>query len=107
VSTTRFPGLSIKVGERTLLVPPLSLNQLEIYKNELDAIDELEKNPGEAIKSGGFGKVLKIMHAAISRNYPEMSLEEAGNLVDLGNFKQFLAAVTGASVGEATGQASD
>lgn len=106
MSTTRFPGHSIKVGERNLLVPPLSLNQLEAHKDELAALDAVEQNPAEAFKSGAFQKMLVLMHAAISRNYPEMSLEAVGDLVDLANFKQFLSAVTGASVGEATGQAS-
>lgn len=107
MSTTRFPGLSIKVGERTLLVPPLSFNQLEAHKEDLEAIDEVEKNPADALKNGAFRRMLVLMHAAVSRNYPEMSLEDVGDLVDLANFKQFVQAVTGASVGEATGQASD
>lgn len=107
MSTIRFPGLSIKVGERTLLVPPLSFNQLEAHKEELAALDDVERNPSEALKSGAFRRMLVLVHAAVSRNYPEMSLEEVGDLVDLANFKEFIQAVTGASVGEATGQASD
>jgi hypothetical protein len=39
--------------------------------------------------------LLEICLAALKRNYPEITLEELGDIVDLGNFKPLVAAVMG------------
>ncbi len=106
MSSHRYPGVSIKVGDRDLLVPPLTLGQIEANADKLASIDQIEASPQKALSSGAMGKVLDLVVIAVQRNYPDMKREEIGELVDMHNLRQFLPAILGASEGEAKGLAS-
>lgn len=106
MSTKRHPGIVIKVGERELVVPPLTLGQIEANAEKLAAIDQIETSPQKALATGAMGKVLDLIVLAVQRNYPDMKREEIGELVDMHNLRQFLPAILGASEGEAKGLAS-
>lgn len=84
-------GISFKHNGAEYIVPPLNLGQV---KRLLPMIDKMqtEPNPIEKLTSS-----VSVIHAALSRNYPEMKIEEVEEIVDLGNLKSYLDAVMGGS----------
>jgi hypothetical protein len=94
----RFDGTSIKLGDKDFIIPPLSLGQIKKF---YPIIQEMEKG---ADILGKFNSVITIIHAALSRNYPDLKIEEVEDLIDLGNFKGTIDAVmsvSGFKLGEA------
>lgn len=86
-----IPGTQIKLGDRTLLLPPLNVHALELHKDfivaaargEIDGTSPLEQMVMAA----------ELVHASLARNYPEITLEEVKLHVDLGNMAALLANV--------------
>jgi len=102
----RTPGTAIKVGDRTLTVPALTLRQFEAMAPKLEALEKIGEDPFGALRDGAMGQALDIIHAAVERNHPEITREEMGDLVDMRNLQEFILAATGASAvstGEAPG----
>lgn len=82
------PGTTIAMGGQDWLVPPLTLGQLQRF---LPAVQKLQ------ITSGGLGPehiatLVDIVTAALLRNYPEITTDQVGNLLDLSNARAVLAA---------------
>lgn len=106
MSTKRIPG-TIVAG---LLVPALSLEQFEQFAEKLTSFEKMGDNPVAAIKSGALKDAVEIVHAAISRNYPDKTIDDVKALIDLRNLSEFVAAATGTSVvskGEGASPESD
>lgn len=91
----KYQGTAITIGEREYIVPPLNFRQLE------DFHDDLEKM--RAIKDGGtdsfasIASTVPIVHAAIRRNYPDLTIDELRDSLDLHNYREVIAAVMGVS----------
>jgi hypothetical protein len=83
-------GIKILMAGQEYEVPPLSFNQIKRYWNE---IQEYEKKTGIE----NMELTVKVAHAALTRNYPELTLEQVGDLVDLNNMSLVMEAVLGAS----------
>lgn len=94
MSTKRIPGTMVA----GLLVPALSLAQFEQFAEKLSSFEAMGTDPVGAVKSGLLKDAVTIVHAAVSRNYPEMTVEQFSDLVDLRNISEFMAAATGTSV---------
>jgi hypothetical protein len=90
-----LPGVTIAMGGRDWLVPPLTLGQLRRLAPDLGRITAggLTMLDPEAV-----GAVVKVVTAALSRNYPDMTEQRvAEELLDLGNANEVLAAVLASS----------
>ncbi len=82
-----LPGIPFDFGAgRVLVVPPLSLTALEKFNAQLSALPELAATDPKAI-----GTILELAHQTLRRNYPEMSRDEVGDLIDLGNMAELYA----------------
>lgn len=93
MSTKRIPGTMVA----GLLVPALSLAQFEQFAEKLSSFEKMGEDPVAAVKSGMLADAVEIVHAAVSRNYPDKTLEEVRALIDLRNLPEFVAAATGTS----------
>ena len=88
-------GTKIQLNGTEYVVPALNLNQVQMLRddvallNTVDSSDPFSKDRHEA--------ACRIVHAALSRNYPELKLEEMGELMDLRNFSDLYRTVMGAS----------
>lgn len=75
----KIPGTELEVGGRTLVFAPLNAAAYKQYGEP-----KIER-----LLEGGISPdllfVAKLAHASLSRNYPEMTLEEVEDLVDMGN----------------------
>lgn len=48
---------------------------------------------GNAADAGQISTVIDCAHAALKRNYPDLTREEAADLIDIGNMNEVFAAV--------------
>lgn len=81
----RVKGRSITFATGvTLVVPPLSLSAVETLQDRLAEFSGTMKD---------VSLVIDALKAALSRNYPEITREEVGELVDLGNMTNVMVAV--------------
>jgi hypothetical protein len=104
-----LPGVTIAMGGRDWIVPPLTLGQLRRLGPELGRItSRAGMLDGETISA-----VVKIVAAALRRNYPDIAEDAVEEMLDLGNAAAVLEAVlTGsglrrAAPGEAGAAADD
>jgi len=87
----KIDGEKLILGGREFIVPPINLKRL---KNLLPLIESLTKETDTLKQMDGTSQIL---HAALSRNYPEITLDEVEEMIDLGNFMSVLKAVLGGS----------
>lgn len=79
-------GLILDLGGIRYEVPPLALGDLERLQDRLSAYQG-------GIDPASISLVLDTAHAALRRNYPEMTRDQVGTLVDLGNMAEVFDAV--------------
>ena len=84
-----LPGVTIAMGGRDWLVPPLTLGQLRRLMPKVRQLSEIGGSMGDAQIS----VLVEIVAAAMQRNYPEATVEVVENLLDLGNASVVLNAV--------------
>ena len=84
-----LPGVTIAMGGRDWLVPPLTLGQLRRLMPKVRQLTEIGASMGET----QIGVLVEIVTAALQRNYPETTAEMVENLLDLGNASAVLNAV--------------
>lgn len=95
MSTVNIPGISYPFPGKQLVIPPLSLGDLEQLLDRINAI------VAGGMDRGSIGTVIDATHAALRRNYPDMLREEVAGLLDLRNMRDVLNAVMSASGMEA------
>jgi hypothetical protein len=101
----------VNFGGRELMVPPLSLGTIKSMQQELASLQSMAGVPSPS----QIDTVVGLFHAALVRNYPEMTRAEVEDDVDLGNYSELLSAVMNISgfekgqpgQGEAQAQRSD
>lgn len=90
-----YEGENIKIGGKEYVVPGLSFGQIERLS---DTIEEIQKaGAGGKLDKALIRKVSEVAHAALSRNYPEISLEQVKDMLDTRNMKTVFAAIMGES----------
>jgi hypothetical protein len=87
----KFDGVMVKLGGDEYVIPPLNFRQLKIM---FPLIEELN-NQTEPMKR--MENVVKLAHAALSRNYEDMTIERVEELIDMGNLKAVSEAIMGVS----------
>jgi hypothetical protein len=84
-----LPGVTIAMGGRDWLVPPLTLGQLRRLMPKVRQLTEIGASMGETQIS----VLVEIVTVALQRNYPEATADMVENLLDLGNASAVLNAV--------------
>ena len=84
----KVAGIKFAFADRELVIPPLSLTAHEQLVDRLDAV-----RSGGLVGAASTGTIIDAVHAALKRNYPEMTRDEVGELLDLGNMSEALEAV--------------
>lgn len=85
-------GAKIKMGGVEYIVPALNLKRLRALSPKIDNLQAGRGTPDEQMDA-----TVEIIHAALSRNYPSLSIETVEDGVDLSNVQSILMAVLGAS----------
>ena len=78
-------GKIVSMLGKDWVIPPLNFKALRRFREELGTMT------AEAL--AGSGKVVEIIHAAMQRNYPDLTLEQVEDMVDMGNVMEVTEAV--------------
>jgi len=81
-----YPGIEKELGGKAYVIPPLSLGQVRRLQNQL------EKWTG-AVDDKSVAVCIETVHAALSRNYPDVTVEQVEEWLDLGNMVELMQAV--------------
>jgi hypothetical protein len=91
-----IPGVTITMGGRDWIVPPLTLGQLRRLMPRVRQLTGIDASMSEV----QIGVLIEIVATALQRNYPDATAEMVENLLDLGNASTVLNAVlTGSGLG--------
>lgn len=90
-------GATIEAGGYKWEMPPMNLRQLREYQ---DAIKDIKKDDELAF----FTVSVKAITAALSRNYPAITVEHCLDVIDAGNFQTVLKIMNGISGVVAAGE---
>jgi ribosomal protein S9 len=85
----KYKGIPLELGGVTYEVPPLALGDLELLQEQLEAFN----GAGGAIDRAMIRTVVDATHAALRRNYPEVSRDQVAAMLDLSNMFEVMAAV--------------
>ena len=89
----KYEGQEVKVGGEVFIIPPLSFGILKRHKVFIESIgktrdDGTSKTPLEDLPG-----ICMVVHEAIKRNYPEITLEQVEDLIDMNNFGTIFNAI--------------
>jgi hypothetical protein len=89
------PGVEIEMGGETYILPPLTIGQLRGgIRDKMRANDEL-------IEKGQWWEALDIKNSiiaeALRRNYPDITDEDVGGMLDLRNYDKAWEIILGGS----------
>lgn len=87
----KHEGVALSLGGEERVIPPLSLRALRKLGPEIKVIAALAE--GELPTEEQMSAIVKIIHEAIKRNYPDVMVEEVEDWVDLGNLGPIMQAV--------------
>lgn len=82
-------GKTIRMGGKDWIVPPLNFRALKRFQKEIGSLNLAELAQSE--------KVEEIVLAALNRNYPDLTLDELQDMLDMGNVIEVTMAVMGVS----------
>ena len=88
-----IPGTHVTVGGHALVIPSLNFRQLKQFNDQLVRFRSVSADSAY----DDLTSVIPVIHAAISRNYPSITLEDLEDLVDLGNYRSIIEAVMAVS----------
>jgi hypothetical protein len=105
-----IPGIVVKMAGREWTIPPLTIGQLRRLTPELSTIaSQASMLDAEVIAS-----LVKVVTAALQRNYPDLAEHSVEEVLDLGNAGEVLNAIfagsglrRGAAPGEAVAAPGD
>lgn len=84
--TPKVPGITLDLAGERYVVPPLSLGAIEDLQERLAAY----RGAGDA---ASFGTAIDALHRALLRNYPEITRDQARELIGLENMEEVMLAV--------------
>lgn len=86
-------GVKINLGGDNYIVPPLSFKNLRMLQPKLGLL----KTVGDVPTEEQTDAIAQIVLMALSRNYPDLTLDQVSEVLDLSNMKQVLPAILGVS----------
>jgi hypothetical protein len=90
----KYDGERIKLGDREFVIPCLTVKQA---KRMWTQITELDKGITEQNLPEKYSSAVEVIHAALSRNYPDLKVDELEELLDVRNLRAAMLAVMGRS----------
>lgn len=88
-------GIKLKLGETEYIVPPLNLKALRRLMGKLQGLGALQS--GTMPSEDQVTIITDVVHAALLRNYPDITPDVVEECLDTSNMHQALLAVLHAS----------
>jgi hypothetical protein len=92
-----FEGTTIKMGGKEYVVPPLNLARLKKALPLLESLKTADLGQPGSLTMDQTDTIVKVILLSLSRNYPDLTVEEVEEAVDLGNLMQVIPAIMGVS----------
>ena len=80
-------GIEIKIGDDLLIVPALSLKQVRLLRSKIETMTD------GSFDADNMATVVEVVHAALTRNYPAITIDEVEDGLDMRNMAQAMNAV--------------
>lgn len=87
MAIVKVKGVPVELGGVEYIIPPLSLGALEQLQ------DRVASFTGDIRSKEQVATVMDAAHAAMKRNYPEITREQIGEMIDVGNMAEVFEAV--------------
>jgi hypothetical protein len=95
-------GLTVRLGGDEFVVPALTFRQLRTLLPKLDRLQD----PAAGFDAGQLDAVVDIAHAALGRNYPDLSREDLEDRLTFADVPILISAVlTGSGLARPTAEA--
>lgn len=88
-------GITIKAGDREFIVPPLNFRRIRKLSKEIASLADMKV--GAAMNDEQLDTFMAIIHSALTRNYPDLTMDALEDLIDLRNMQEIMKAVMGVS----------
>jgi hypothetical protein len=86
-AVVKVKGIAIELDGTMRIVPPLSLGALEQLR------DGLKSFSGDVNDPAQIALIVNVAHAALKRNYPDLTREEVAEMIGLENMMEVFEAV--------------
>lgn len=86
-AVVKIPGTPFRFDGEDVIMPPLALLHLSNFK------EQLKNFKGDTNDMSQIDTVIDVCHAALSRNYPELTREEVGMALGLESFQEVMIAI--------------
>ena len=87
-----FEGVKLRIGRGEYVVPALTVRQLKQFRPVLAGMARFQSaDPTDE----DMDQVMGMVHAALSRNYPDLTVEQLGDMVDLRSLPAIVKAIAG------------
>lgn len=87
MSGVKVKGITLLLGGEQMVMPPIALGALEQLQDRIAVFN------GDVADVKQIGTVIDAAHAALRRNYPDITREQVGDLLDVENMGDVFAAV--------------
>ena len=87
-------GVNIRMSGQDFIVPPLNFRQLKVFRS---LINNISTGKAKNMTEDQTESLIKVVHAAMTRNYPDITMEEVEELIDLKNMMPVVNAVMNVS----------
>ena len=85
-------GTKVSLGGALYLLPALNFRQIKALKPQLEALSQ----PAES-QEAFMDNAAVVVQAALSRNYPDVTLDAVADMLDLNNSQEAVKAIMGQS----------
>lgn len=96
VADVKYGGITVKVGNRTMVFPPLNFRQLK--DPNIKALIEKFGVIGGKASDEQLDAATDVIHACLVRNYPDLSKDFLLDNLDLMNLRGALGAIFGVEI---------
>ena len=83
----KIKGIDVDFAGEVLTIPPLALGDLELLQERLGALQL------GALDPASIGTVVDATHAALRRNYPDITRDKVASILDLENMADVIESV--------------
>jgi hypothetical protein len=78
------------IGLDEYRIPPLGFEELKDFEDDIRALREMQ---GGLPTKAQMGIISRMVHAALARNYPKLTIEDVRPMIDVGNCQRLIATV--------------
>lgn len=95
-----FDGVKVRIGRQDFIVPALSIRQVKRFRPVLSTMGRFAA--GGEPSDQELDALTEMLHAALSRNYPDLTVDQLGDMIDLRSLPELIKAIVARTELEAT-----